>query len=254
MWPYVLTFIAVAVFPLALGGYGGHLATLALPKGSTQKRKAITIVWFLAIVGILLFGASQISTYRADKSRDRRDEDFRTDVNGKLKHITDEADCEKRKQEANDLKASIKTNIKGGKAAPINPNPEVSGAFTLLPFSQRSTPRPDPKGKPPLSELHIQVTITPKTPISRGYIVVEFDRDWGSVEIDDHYSTCGCTPAWLSDGIANESLVEYLKRRPSTTVYVVRLEKAVINSDNPLIVGADAIGNQIKVTRVMHYR
>jgi hypothetical protein len=107
MWPYILTFIAVAVFPLALAGYGGHLATLALPENSKARRRALVIVWSLAVSGVVLFGVSQILSYRTDKGRDGRDESFRRDVLRKLQAIIDEPNSAKRKEDAGALKASI---------------------------------------------------------------------------------------------------------------------------------------------------
>lgn len=104
---YVLTFIAVSVFPLLLAGYGGHLATLALEKDPKARRNALTIVWVLALFGVILFGVTQVVTYRGDKARTKEDGDFRKDVLGKLQHIIEEPDVAQRKVAATSLMASI---------------------------------------------------------------------------------------------------------------------------------------------------
>jgi hypothetical protein len=122
MWPYIVTFIAVALFPLALAGYGGHLATLALPEDSAQRRRAKLLVWTLAIAGVILFGVSEIISYHADKKRDSEDATFQHDVLDKLNTIINEPDSSKRKQDATDLKeAIVGTKDQGAKQNRIPP-------------------------------------------------------------------------------------------------------------------------------------
>jgi hypothetical protein len=67
MWPYILTTIAVAAFPLALAGYGGHLATLALPERSKKKRMA----WLLC--GGWLLGCLDIRSFSSGRLQIRQD-------------------------------------------------------------------------------------------------------------------------------------------------------------------------------------
>jgi uncharacterized protein HemX len=62
---YVLSFLAVAAVPLAVAGYGGHLAAKVL-EGS-ERRRALSIVWALAALGVLLSGVQQITVYRSDR-------------------------------------------------------------------------------------------------------------------------------------------------------------------------------------------
>jgi hypothetical protein len=68
---YVVSFLSVAVFPLALAGYGGHLATLAItdPKG---RKQALLIVWGLAVIGVVCAGLQQIEAYQSDKEHDQK--------------------------------------------------------------------------------------------------------------------------------------------------------------------------------------
>jgi hypothetical protein len=114
VWPYVLTTVAVAVFPLALAGYGGHLATLALPEGSKAKHKALILVWGLAICGVVVFGISQVMAYNADAKRSSEDArksgaelKFQSDVNTKLQKIINEPNTDKKKEAAADLKSLV---------------------------------------------------------------------------------------------------------------------------------------------------
>lgn len=113
-WPYFLTTIAVALFPLALAGYGGHLATLALKPGSKDKRRALVIVWGLAVAGIFFFAITQIIQYRADKRRESADNRresadgaFRARVLQQLQEIADEPDTNKKKEAAKVLQKRV---------------------------------------------------------------------------------------------------------------------------------------------------
>lgn len=66
---YIITFLALAAFPLALAGYGGHLAATIL-KGE-ERTKALRIVWGLTILGLFSFGLQQYLTYRSDVEREK---------------------------------------------------------------------------------------------------------------------------------------------------------------------------------------
>jgi hypothetical protein len=114
MWSYILTTTAVALFPLVLAGYGGHLAAIALPD-SPGRRKALMIVWGLAIAGVLLFAATQVTAYRsdkrheeADKTRDEKEGTFRQSVLRQLQAIGSEPDAAKKKADAASLESSIR--------------------------------------------------------------------------------------------------------------------------------------------------
>jgi hypothetical protein len=111
MWPYILTTIAVAAFPLALAGYGGHLATLALPERSKKKRMALAIVWGLAIGGVLIFAASQVTAYRSDKIKDGKNDAFKSTVLDGLNQIIREPDRAKQKNLAAQLKVKVESPI-----------------------------------------------------------------------------------------------------------------------------------------------
>jgi hypothetical protein len=71
MLTYIVNLLAVAVFPLVLAGYGGHLATLALPD-SRDQRRAKLVVWGLALAGVLFSALQQAEAYRSDKEHDEK--------------------------------------------------------------------------------------------------------------------------------------------------------------------------------------
>jgi hypothetical protein len=75
--PYIVSFLGLALFPLALGGYGGHLATLALPEG-TKRKRALWLVWGLASLGVLFAGLQQIEAFRSDKEHDSTQVDLQS--------------------------------------------------------------------------------------------------------------------------------------------------------------------------------
>lgn len=63
---YIISFFSVAAFPLAMAGYGGHLAAKVLER--PERRKALSIVWVLAVLGVLLSGVQQVLVYRSDRA------------------------------------------------------------------------------------------------------------------------------------------------------------------------------------------
>jgi hypothetical protein len=82
---YILSFLAVAFFPLALAAYGGHLAAEVLER--EKRTKALWIVWCLAGVGVLFAGGQQYRAYRSDQAiqavQGKRDTDAKQ-LQGKL--------------------------------------------------------------------------------------------------------------------------------------------------------------------------
>jgi hypothetical protein len=67
---YLINFLAVAALPLAIAGYGGHLAAKLLDK--TDRKRALYVVWTLAVLGVLLSGVQQVFVYRSRKADDVR--------------------------------------------------------------------------------------------------------------------------------------------------------------------------------------
>jgi len=63
---YIVSFLGLALFPLALGAYGGYLAVVGLAD-KKQKHLAVVIVSVLAGLGVLFTGLQQIQAYRSDK-------------------------------------------------------------------------------------------------------------------------------------------------------------------------------------------
>jgi hypothetical protein len=136
MWTYILTTLAVAVFPLALAGYGGHLATLALPAHSQEKRKALFLVWSLAFGGILLFVVSQLSAYKSDKAKDGKDDVFRSSVLEGLNQIIREPDRTKQK----DLAVQLKGRIDNSGQRPLPPYKANKDTVLPIPPTPRLLP------------------------------------------------------------------------------------------------------------------
>lgn len=83
-WQYILSFIAGAFFPLALGGYGGHLAAVALPDKPSKRRRALVLVWTLAGLGVASSGVQQVVSFHADHQKDLADAADQTSIGSKL--------------------------------------------------------------------------------------------------------------------------------------------------------------------------
>ncbi|HEY6291249.1 MAG TPA: hypothetical protein VI455_06750 [Terriglobia bacterium] len=62
---YIISFLSVAAFPLAVAGYGGHLAAKVLDR--PERRRALVTVWALAVLGVVLSGLQQVLVYRSDR-------------------------------------------------------------------------------------------------------------------------------------------------------------------------------------------
>jgi len=67
---YVLSFLSAAAVPLAVAGYVGHLTAKVLER--PDRLRALTIVWVLAALGVLLSGVQQILVYRSDRMHEQQ--------------------------------------------------------------------------------------------------------------------------------------------------------------------------------------
>jgi type VI protein secretion system component VasK len=67
---YVISFLSVAAVPLAVAGYGGHLAAKLLDR--PERLRALIIVWALATLGVVLSGVQQIIVYRSDRAHEQQ--------------------------------------------------------------------------------------------------------------------------------------------------------------------------------------
>ena len=83
MLPYILTFLGVALFPLALAAYGGHLATETLSDPKKRVR-ALLIVWGLAVGGVIAVALQQISSYQADMQHDKQQDALKEKLDANL--------------------------------------------------------------------------------------------------------------------------------------------------------------------------
>lgn len=67
---YLISFLAAAAVPLAVAGYGGHLAAKVLDP--PQRRRSLSVIWILAALGVLLSGVQQMLVYRSDVDHERQ--------------------------------------------------------------------------------------------------------------------------------------------------------------------------------------
>jgi hypothetical protein len=68
---YLVSFLALAAIPLALGGYGAHLAAQVIDD-KKHRRNAMLTVWGLAALGVLFAGVQQFLVYRSDNVHDAK--------------------------------------------------------------------------------------------------------------------------------------------------------------------------------------
>lgn len=79
---YLITFIALALVPLALGAYGAHLAAEVIDN-SKHRKNAMLIVWGLALVGVTLAGAQQALVYKSDRQHETDQRQFEENADRK---------------------------------------------------------------------------------------------------------------------------------------------------------------------------
>jgi hypothetical protein len=102
---YLISFVFLAVFPLALAWYGVYLAIVALPPG--PRRTRIWLSAAIAIIGIFGFGLVQLMSYRADKKKDAAQEAFQADTTKRLDVIIAEPDRAKQITDAQALRNRV---------------------------------------------------------------------------------------------------------------------------------------------------
>lgn len=94
---YILSFLAAAAVPLAIAGYGGHLAAKVLE--GPERRRALSVVWVLAILGVLLSGLQQALIYRSDRMHEREQAMMRTKAENDQQELRDKLDSSLRRQD-----------------------------------------------------------------------------------------------------------------------------------------------------------
>ena len=95
---YVISLLSVAAFPLAVAGYGGHLAAKVLDR--PERRKALATVWALAVVGLLLSGLQQMLIYRSDRAHDLQQADLQAKAEKDQQQLREKLDSSLQRQEA----------------------------------------------------------------------------------------------------------------------------------------------------------
>ena len=94
---YLISFLAVAAVPLAVAGYGGHLAAKVLD--APQRRRALTFVWALAALGVLLSGLQQMLIYRSDMAQERERAAMTAKAEQEQQQLRDKLDVSLRHEE-----------------------------------------------------------------------------------------------------------------------------------------------------------
>ena len=67
---YFINFLSGAAIPLAIGDCGAHLAAKILEQPS--RRKALSIIWVLATLGVLLSALQQALVYGSDRAQSQQ--------------------------------------------------------------------------------------------------------------------------------------------------------------------------------------
>jgi uncharacterized membrane protein len=88
---YVISFLSVAAVPLAVAGYGGHLAAKVLDRPA--RLRALTIVWALAVLGVLLSGVQQVMVYRSDRAHEQRQAALEAKAEEEQRQLRDKLDA-----------------------------------------------------------------------------------------------------------------------------------------------------------------
>jgi sensor domain CHASE-containing protein len=94
---YVLSFLSVAAVPLAVAGYGGHLAAKVLDR--PERRKALRVVWLLAAFGVLISGVQQVMVYRADRDHEQEQTALRVQAQKDQQELREKLDSSLRHEE-----------------------------------------------------------------------------------------------------------------------------------------------------------
>ncbi len=94
---YLISFLAAAAVPLAVAGYGGHLAAKVLD--TPQRRRALTFIWVLAALGVLLSGLQQVLVYRSDIAHERERAAMTAKAEQEQRQLRDKLDVSLRHEE-----------------------------------------------------------------------------------------------------------------------------------------------------------
>jgi len=88
---YLISFLAAAAVPLAVAGYGGHLAAKVLDR--PQRRRALTVIWVLGALGVLLSGFQQVLVYRSDLEQERKQAAMQARAEQEQQQLRDKLDA-----------------------------------------------------------------------------------------------------------------------------------------------------------------
>jgi len=94
---YIINLLSVAAFPLAVAAYGGHLAAKVLDP--RERRKALSIVWVLAVLGFLLSGLQQVLIYRSDRAHELQQSALEARAEADQRQLREKLDSTLQRQE-----------------------------------------------------------------------------------------------------------------------------------------------------------
>jgi hypothetical protein len=94
---YIISLLSVAAFPLAVAAYGGHLAAKVLDP--RERRKALSTVWILAVLGLLLAGLQQWLIYRSDRAHELQQAALEAKADADQRQLRERLDSSLQRQE-----------------------------------------------------------------------------------------------------------------------------------------------------------
>ena len=94
---YIISLLSVAAFPLAVAAYGGHLAAKVLDP--RERRKALSIVWVMAVLGFLLSGLQQVLVYRSDRAHELQQSALESRAEADQRQLREKLDSTLQRQE-----------------------------------------------------------------------------------------------------------------------------------------------------------
>jgi hypothetical protein len=88
---YLISFLSAAAVPLAVAGYGGHLAAKVLDR--PERARALTIVWALAVLGVILSAVQQVMVYRSDRRHEQQQAAIEARAEQEQRQLRDKLDA-----------------------------------------------------------------------------------------------------------------------------------------------------------------
>jgi hypothetical protein len=104
----------LAIIPLALAAYGGHVAADAIPD-IRQRRTVKRTFWFLFVIGVAMAAAYQYRITKSDSDRQTSTKKWQDDIQKRLDEIIRQPVSAEQKEAATDLKHVVTSPPTGSK-------------------------------------------------------------------------------------------------------------------------------------------